>query len=62
MNDKQITDIINDILSTSCRLRHQQVKTKRRKNPHPHSNGYFVQCDRCIFYGSKNCEEYKINN
>ena len=45
-------------MTEQCRLRYQKVKT-RRKNPHPHSNGYYVQCDRCIFYGTKSCFNFK---
>lgn len=49
-----------DITKSKCKLRHEQVKTRRRKNPHPHSNGYYVRCDYCIFYGTEKCVEYKI--
>ena len=48
-----------DVRYSKCRLRNQQVKTKRRKNPHPHSNGYYVQCDKCIFYGTESCLDFK---
>lgn len=41
------------ILRTKCRLRHEQVKTKRSKISHS------VQCDRCIFYGTEQCVDYK---